>query len=120
MGAWKVGEEVPHVYAVMTNSNAMRRFDAIFCGVCDAEKGNVTIYFCEFKTFKWTETTLFWQLPLFFFSNDLISNQTFYQQKFKIYHSKYSQSQAVFRFCHKVMSILLMTKTGKWNNTLRP
>lgn len=67
MGAWKVGEEVPHVYAVMTNSNAMRRFDAIFCGVCDAEKGNVTIYFCEFKTFKWTETTLFWQLPLFFF-----------------------------------------------------
>lgn len=36
MGAWKVGEEVPHVYAVMTNSNAMRRFDAIFCGVCDA------------------------------------------------------------------------------------
>lgn len=48
MGAWKVGEEVLHVYAVMTNSNAMRCFDAIFCGVCDAEKGNVTIYFCEF------------------------------------------------------------------------
>lgn len=45
MGAWKVGEEVLHVYAVMTNSNALRRFDAIFCGVCDAEKGNVTIKF---------------------------------------------------------------------------
>lgn len=119
MGAWKVGEEVLHVYAVMTNSNALRRFDAIFCGVCDTENGNVTIYFCEFKTFKWTETTLCGSF-LYFFSNDLIRNQTFYQQKFKICHSKYSQSQAVFRFCHKVMAILLMMKTGKWNNTLRP
>lgn len=66
MGAWKVGEEVLHVYAVMTNSNAMRRFDAIFCGVCDAENGNVTIYFCEFKTFKWTETTLCGSFLYFF------------------------------------------------------
>lgn len=46
MGAWKVGEEVLHVYAVMTNSNAMRRFDAIFCGVCDAKNGNVTLFLC--------------------------------------------------------------------------
>lgn len=48
MGAWKEGVEELDVYAEMTNWNAMRHFDAIFCGVCDAEKGNVTIYFCKY------------------------------------------------------------------------